>query len=209
MKTNFLRMLLAILILTFPSLGQISSGGEVVEVVDGRTIVVATANGRVKVELQCIEIPEPGQQLYETVNDHLRKLLAGRIVEYKPKMILPDRVIGRVHLNNLDVSQQMLRDGAAWHLPKKISGQDKAEFDAYASIETAARAEKRGVWSIPGLSHLPRGKWKMKKGSVGSKLRNRPGRFLSVLASFRQTLEAGHQRDDSVRPQAAWNSMHG
>src|SRR5688572_3488652 len=120
MKTNCLGMLLAILVLSFPSFGQLSSGGEVVDIIDGRTIVVAAANGRVKIELQFIEVPQPGQELTDTITNHLRTLLVGRIVEYRPKMIIADIVVGRVLLNNVDVSRQMLRDGAAWHVPREM-----------------------------------------------------------------------------------------
>ena len=144
-------MLAAILLLSFQSFGQLSSGGEVVDIIDGRTIVVAAANGKVKIELQFIEVPQPGQELCDTVKSHLRTLLVGRIVEYKPKMIFADVVMGRVLLKNVDVSQQMLRDGAAWHVPREVSGQEKGEFDAYTSMEAAAKAEKRGVWSVSNL----------------------------------------------------------
>jgi endonuclease YncB( thermonuclease family) len=108
-------------------------------------MIVATGGGRVKVELQFIEVPEAGEQFYDTVKGHLRRMLVGKAVEFKPREILSGRVIGRVFLNNVDVSQQMLRDGAAHHVPRERSGQDKNQFDAYASTEALAKTEKRGV----------------------------------------------------------------
>ncbi|MBK8465650.1 MAG: thermonuclease family protein [Chloracidobacterium sp.] len=131
---------------------QFPIGGQVVDVIDGKTLLVAVPGGKVKVELQYIEVPEPAQDLHDTVKAHLRTLLVGKSVEYRPKTIFTDRAIGQVTIRNLDMSQQMLRDGAAWHMPKESSGQTKAEFDIYASLETAAKNDKLGVWSVPGLT---------------------------------------------------------
>lgn len=130
---------------------QFAIPGEVVDVIDGKTVLVAIPGGKVKVELQFIDVPEPGQQLHDTVKEHLRTLLLGKSVEYRPRTITKDRAIGRLIVKKVDVSQQMLRDGAAWHLPLEGSGQDKSEFDVYASNEAVAKNEKIGVWSIPGL----------------------------------------------------------
>jgi len=126
-------------------------GGEVVEVIDGKTIVVASATGRVKVELQFIEVPEPEQQLHQTVKTHLEKMLMGKVVEYKPSVLHSDRTIGRVTHNGVDVSEQLLRDGAAWHVPLAVNTQSAPEKKIYADAETAAKNEKRGIWSIAGL----------------------------------------------------------
>ena len=76
--------------------------GEVVEVLDGKTVVVVVPTGRVKVELQYIDVPEDGQALHAAMKAHLRTLVAG--------------------VKGVDVSQQMLRDGAAWHLQFEKSG---------------------------------------------------------------------------------------
>ncbi len=54
-------------------------------------------------------------------------------------------------LNGVDVSQQMLRNGAAWHLAIEMSGQSQDEFGTYAESESLARQEKRGVWSVAGM----------------------------------------------------------
>ncbi len=153
MNKNLISIASLILIFAFTTAAQVlSTGGEVVDVIDGKTVIVAIPNGRVKVELQFIEVPEPGQQLHGIVKDHLRKLLIGKVVDYKPRNLYSDRTVGRVMLKGVDISQQMLRDGAAWHSPITMTGQDSAEFSIYASLESAAKNERRGVWSITGLS---------------------------------------------------------
>lgn len=141
---------LAILMFAASGSAQLTMHGEVVDVIDGKTVLVAIPGARVKVELQYIDVPEPGQHLYDTVKQHLRQLVVGKSVEYRPKTLLRDRAIGRLMIKNIDISQQMLRDGAAWHKPIDSSGQEKAEYDIYAATEAAAKQEKVGVW-VPGL----------------------------------------------------------
>lgn len=137
--------------LVAPSMAQISSPGEVVEVIDGRTVVVAIATGRVKVELQYIDVPENGQPMFDAVREHLRKMLLGKVVMFRARTYSRGLTVGRLTLNDTDVSQQLLRDGAAWHIPQKTSGQEPKEFDAYAALETIAKQEKRGIWSVAGM----------------------------------------------------------
>ena len=140
-----------ILVSTVAAIAQMTSPGEVVEVIDGRTVVVKIPTGRVKVELQYIDVPEVGQPMQATMRDHLSALILGKTVLFRPVMFSAGRSIGSLMLKDVDVSQQMLRDGAAWHVPQNISGQTKEDFDKYSAIEAAAKQEKRGVWSIAGM----------------------------------------------------------
>src|SRR5687768_10836267 len=130
---------------------QLRTGGEVVDVVDGKTVIVAVPAGRVTVELQYIDVPEPGQSLHSVVKDHLRTLLVGKAVELHTTGLTHGKVSGKLLLNGVDVSQQMLRNGAAWHLTIEMSGQSQDEFRTYAESESLARQEKRGVWSVAGM----------------------------------------------------------
>ena len=125
--------------------------GEVVDVVDGKTVVVMVPAGRVKVELQYIDVPEEGQPLHAVMSDHVKSLVVGKSVELQTKGFTRDKLTGKLILNGVDLSQQLIRNGAAWHIPFERSGQNRAEFDAYAESESLARMEKRGVWSVTGL----------------------------------------------------------
>ncbi len=126
--------------------------GRVVEIVDGRTVVVEPQRGvKITLELQHIEVPEPEQKLHQVVKDHLKKLLLNQVVEFKPRGFSETKTVGRVVLNGVDISQQMVRDGAAWYAVANIKGQDDSEVEAYRSIESQAKAEKRGIWSVTNL----------------------------------------------------------
>lgn len=141
----------SVILFTVSAAAQFPIAGQVVDVIDGKTVLVATQSGQVRVELQYINVPEVGQPLYDTVREHLRTLSLGKAIEYRPRSILNDRTLGHLSIKGLDISQQMLRDGAAWHTPRQISGQEQSEFDMYASLESSAKAEKLGIWSIPAL----------------------------------------------------------
>jgi endonuclease YncB( thermonuclease family) len=143
--------LLLVTICVASATAQFRNGGEVLDVVDGKTVIVAVPTGQVTLELQYIDVPEPGQSLHGIVRDHVRTMLLGKSVELQTKSFTRGKAMGKLMLNGVDVSQQMLRDGAAWHLAIEVSGQRREEFESYAESEKLARREKRGVWSVEGL----------------------------------------------------------
>lgn len=153
MKTfKFSLLICLILILALSAFSQRRFGGKVVEVIDGKTAVVEMYNGgRLTVMLQFIEIPETEQPLNQTVKDHLQKLILNKVVEINPKGIINYKTTGQVLLNGVDISRQMLRDGAAWYAVLEKSGQDEIESTDYQEQEAQARTEKRGVWSIEDM----------------------------------------------------------
>lgn len=130
---------------------QVKLAGNVVEFIDAKTVVVEMPTGRVTVELQFIDVPEPQQALHVLVSEHVRKMLVGKSVEVVTNGFMGGKATGTLLLNGVDVGKQLLRDGAAWHVPVSMSGQAANDFATYAEAEAAAKKEKRGVWSIPNL----------------------------------------------------------
>lgn len=127
-------------------------GGRVVEIVDAKTIVIEMQNRSLFVaELQYIEVPEAGQPLHQIARDHLRDLVFDKIVEFKARRLTGNKTVGQLFLKDVDVSQQMIRDGAAWYAVPEKSGQDARESEVYESNQAQAKTEKRGVWSIENL----------------------------------------------------------
>lgn len=158
---------------------QSSLSGQVVDVIDGKSIVVAMPNGNMTVQLQYIDVPEQGQALHDTVKEHLRGLMMGKRVDYRPRIISKDRTIAKVMVNGVDMSQQMLLDGAAWLIPSQTSGQEKSEFDAYAAMEASAKREKRGVWAVPGLKPA----WEFRAEQKAIEQRKEQGSFITASTS--------------------------
>jgi len=147
------KIALAILLLivsTGSALAQRSITGEVVDVLDGKTLALNSDTGRSIVELQYIEVPQKGA-LADTVKSHLRQLTMGKQVIYTPHIIRADRSAGVVEIGGVDMAGQMLRDGAAWHVPTMLSGQSATESEYYSSLEALAKKEDRGVWASVGV----------------------------------------------------------
>ncbi len=121
--------------------------GQVVDVVDGRTLLIETArNAQVTFRLQHIEVPEAEQPLAEIVKRHLGELALGKTVNIRSNGFSSGIIVGQVLLKDVDLSQQMLRDGAAWFY------YDGAEnLENYKAVEATAKAEKLGVWGIEGM----------------------------------------------------------
>ncbi len=140
-----------VLILAQTAFSQQKFAGRVIEIVDGKTVVIEMATGKITAVLQHIEVPEPEQALHATVKEHLGKLVLGKPVVFLPRGITWKKTVGRLMLDDIDVSQKMLRDGAAWLEPLARSGQDTKENEDYKANEAWAKAEKRGVWSINGM----------------------------------------------------------
>lgn len=158
MKENFkenLKPIIFVVIVLFltaiSAYPQRAFGGKVVEVIDGKTCVIEMANGRVTAVLQYIEIPEPDQPLHSTVKEHLQKLILDKTVEFQPNGVKWDKTFGKLFVKGVDISQQMLRDGAAWYSVPEKKGQSEAESLRYQDNETQAKAEKRGVWGVENL----------------------------------------------------------
>lgn len=125
--------------------------GRVTEAIDGRTVLIESHTGKVVAQLQAIETPEAGEPFREDARIHLSMLVKGKMVEFRPIRLLDGRIIGTLYCSGVDVSLQMIRDGAAWHEPIKTSGQTGTEAFEYQKNEMLARDEKRGIWSVPHL----------------------------------------------------------
>ncbi|MEP7077213.1 MAG: thermonuclease family protein [Acidobacteriota bacterium] len=119
--------------------------------IDGRTAVIDVSGTRLDLVLQLIDVPEPGQKLSSEVAEHLRALIAKKTVEFKVRTTEGDRSVGSIFLNGVDIGQQMLRDGGAWLLPVDMTDAEAPERNMYTVAESQARADKLGVWSVPGL----------------------------------------------------------
>src|SRR6185503_5949063 len=100
-------------LITGTAIAQRATAGEVVAVIDGKTLALATDSGRSIDEIQYIEVPQQGS-LAETVTSHLKLLAMGKKAVYTPHVILDDRSAGVLEIGGVDIAGQMLRDGAAW-----------------------------------------------------------------------------------------------
>ena len=153
MKNIKLALIIAAIFITVnASFGQSRIGGRVVEVFDGKTVSIEMQNGsRLTAVLQYIEVPEPDQPLHKIAAEHLSALVLDKKVEFRARSITPLKTAGSLYVNNVDIGQQMIRDGAAWYAILEKSGQEAAEGATYQNNEALAKSEKRGVWAFENL----------------------------------------------------------
>lgn len=128
---------------------QINITGQVIEVTDGKTVVIETvARSKIIVKLQFIEIPDSAEPFAEIIREHLQKLVLGKNVKFETRRMSQFSMItGVLSIGAVDLSQQMLRDGAAWYALAEKDEQNASERKIYLATEAAAKTEKRGVWS--------------------------------------------------------------
>ena len=152
MKT--IAILFCALFLTSAAFAQTTITGRVAEVIDGKTVVIKTANfTKVTVKLQFVDVPlEPKNDFTAVVKGHLQQLLEGKTLQFQTRRMADfSMLIGVLTADGVDVSQQMLRDGAAWYAIPEMDDQEAAEREAYLKVEAAAKSEKRGIWGIKDL----------------------------------------------------------
>lgn len=143
--------LLIILALSVAVYSQASMSGKVVQVIDGKTVVIDTGGSRIRLQIQYVEVPEPEQELSGVVRDHLEKLVLGKTVNFRPNGLSGGKAFGSVYVNHSDIAIQLLRDGAAWHIRAENSGQPESEGAAYEYHQNQAKLENRGVWGVKDL----------------------------------------------------------
>lgn len=137
----------------------------VVEVQDGRTIIVENIGRRIKVILKGADAPELDQPMGDVARQHLSQLILGKQVSVElTGMDSRSRYfIAKVFSAGTDVSLQMIRDGAAWYDRQYEKDMNDVERRLYAESEQAARTEGRGIWQDPQA--VPPWEWRQAKSA--------------------------------------------
>lgn len=122
--------------------------GKVVDVLDGERITIISVIHPLKVKLLGIAAPAKGQPYSEVAAaQHLAQLVSGKFVGARCTSLEPDGYLRcRVMLDEMDIGEQMVRDGVAWYNKLEASDLSEQERVAYLGSEQAARSEARGIW---------------------------------------------------------------
>lgn len=128
--------------------------GQVVGVVDGDTLDVRVGWQCVRVRLAAIDAPEARQRFGVEAARHLAALAYGRgaVVEQCGRDRF-GRMLGRVVIENRDVSVAQLEAGMAWHVPAFSRSAFPQHAAAYGRAAGAARAAGRGLWGDSQRQH--------------------------------------------------------
>lgn len=116
----------------------------VVAVEDGDTLRVQRGQGDVRIRIFGIDAPEATQPFGPEARDAARQLLLNRTVEVALKDVDQyGRLVAALSVNGRDIGAELITAGAAWNY-----GQFSQD-DRFATLESDARAAKRGLWTSP------------------------------------------------------------
>lgn len=151
-----IRLSISIALLTVALFSSVSAqrtvmSGRVIEVATGDTMVVQTTQAKFTVKLQFVDAPESTQPLYELVKTHLSNFVRDKEVVFELKSLSDGTHRSKVLLRDVDLSLQLLRDGAVWYSVPDATAQQADEKTLYLNAESMAKSEKRGVWGVVGL----------------------------------------------------------
>lgn len=133
--------------------------GRVVAVTDGDTVTVLDAhNVRHKIRLSGVDAPEKAQAYGARSKQHLSDLVFQKYVWVQwHKRDRYGRIVGKVMvqssrdcptcLKSLDAGHAQLSSGLAWWYRKYAGEQSPDDRQRYEAAETAARANRVGLWS--------------------------------------------------------------
>jgi endonuclease YncB( thermonuclease family) len=127
----------------------------VIKVYDGDTVTcLDDMNQQQKVRLAEIDAPEASQDFGQVSRQTLAGMVFGKTIEVVDQgRDRYGRWIGRLYADGIDVNQQMVATGNAWHYAAY------SKDPALAQAQTLAQAQRIGLWSQPN----PTPPWEYRK----------------------------------------------
>ena len=153
MRARLLCLLFALLPAAVPA-AELT--GRVVGINDGDTLTLLTAEKRqVKVRLAEIDTPESRQPWGSRARQALSDLAFGKAARVEVRDTdRYGRTVGRVHVGEIDVNAELVRQGHAW-VYRQYSRDPRL-----LELETEAKAAGRGLWSLPEAQRTPPWEWR-------------------------------------------------
>lgn len=134
-----------------------SISGKVIGISDGDTFrLLAEGNETVRVRLYGIDAPEKGQDYATQSQQKLSSLIFSKQVRVQQKnKDRYGRVVGVAFADDININEEMLRSGLAWHYRQY----DKN--DEWARLQSEAQRKRVGLWNKP--SPTPPWEWRKDK----------------------------------------------
>lgn len=138
--------------------------GIVKKVADGDTLTLITPEGtKLRVRLYGIDAPEirHGKKRGQPHGEEARAALMGMILGKKVRLDIVDidrykRMVGIVFLGNLNINEEMVKEGWAWAYREYLKGPYASEF---INVERQAREKHLGLWQQAN----PQPPWEFRK----------------------------------------------
>lgn len=116
--------------------------GRVVAALDGDSMRILRDGREVEVRLHGVDAPEGGQAFGDESRRFLSELARGKTVNVDVRDVDQyDRLVARVHIDDVDVGLEIIRTGHGWHYTRYSSDA------AYAQAERQSRQSRRGLWA--------------------------------------------------------------
>lgn len=125
--------------------------GRVTRVIDGDTLDVLLASGRIRVRLHGVDAPERDQSGGREASEWLRQRVQDREVLLEPvTQDRYERMVAIVLLDDVNVNRELLRAGHAWAYRSYLRRTERV----YCDIEATARRGRLGLWG-GATAHAP------------------------------------------------------
>ena len=160
-KTMTRLFLSALLILLLSAVHAADLSGKVVAIADGDTFTLLTAEKQqIKIRLAEIDAPESGQPY----GNKSKQVFSGLIFGKNVRVVVQTtdrygRTVGRPYVDDLDICAEMVREGAAWAYREYLRDEE------LLTLESQARADKRGLWGLSEASTPP---WEWRRSGSGN-----------------------------------------
>ena len=134
--------------------------GKVVAIAEGDTFTLLTAEKQqIKIRLAEIDAPESGQSYGNKSKQVLSEMIFGKDVRVVVQTTdRYGRTVGRPYVGSLDVCTEMVRMGAAWAYREYLIDR------SLLTLESDARANKRGLWGLSEAQNVPPWEWRRSGG---------------------------------------------
>lgn len=161
-RTYVLAFLIPAMILGDRGLASGTVEGLVVEIVDGDTFTLLTpSKEQVSIRVAEIDAPERGQPYGTRARQQLAALIFNKSVTIQVQVVDNyGRLVGRPIVDEVDVSAEMVRAGAAW-----VYRTYSEDVDLY-ELEKDAREEKQGLWGLSDFAQIPPWRWRNGERSI-------------------------------------------
>jgi micrococcal nuclease len=124
---------------------QQNKEGLVVAIKDGDTIEMIVNGKSTKIRLFDIDCPEKKQPFGQVAKAYVAKLAFNKYATLSDnkKKDRNGRVLSTVHVGAINLNQEMVKAGLAWHFKRYSKRKD------FALLEAKARQDRRGLWADP------------------------------------------------------------
>ncbi len=138
--------------------------GKAIRITDGDSFTLLLGDhAQSEVRLAEVDAPERGQPYSNESRAALRAMIDGKYVRVEVQNIdRYGRVVGRVYVDDLDVSAEMVESGNAWAYRRYLSDRRLLE------LEQTAQRERRGLWSTTEARATPPWEWRKDTQSMST-----------------------------------------